>query len=350
MDEPSYITNAEVVNKVLHEESPVGSEESNESNASAFGPLQEIFEDPDENKDLIHAAIGVSGLLIPFNEHFEPSQVEMLQIEQFSVSCPGANFPGFSNRAVDSYIASNIATGLCGDVEEDAHYSSQETLSSIFSIPMDCDLFEALGQPFQSQTSGFPGYEALPVDIRDFPYGMEPAAWELGEHNTKVKAEDILEAVTANFFDGLDGTSPDSSEILPSSAAPIVQRDPVPSSKSLNILKGIFNGGGDNSVLWSNIEAAFATGNGNSSSKHSNPTSSKSSVSNSSNILVSCLTDKEQSGGQKNQLSGSKRKGRSGDCQRPRPRDRQLIQDRVKELRGLVPNGSKVSLSLRNSV
>ncbi|KAF9613014.1 hypothetical protein IFM89_004868 [Coptis chinensis] len=36
------------------------------------------------------------------------------------------------------------------------------------------------------------------------------------------------------------------------------------------------------------------------------------------------------------------KKARNSDVQKPRPRDRQLIQDRVKELRELVPNGGKV--------
>lgn len=37
---------------------------------------------------------------------------------------------------------------------------------------------------------------------------------------------------------------------------------------------------------------------------------------------------------------------KNGITHRPRPRDRQLIQDRVKELRELIPNGSKVRVSL----
>ena len=40
----------------------------------------------------------------------------------------------------------------------------------------------------------------------------------------------------------------------------------------------------------------------------------------------------------------NKKRARPGESCRPRPRDRQLIQDRIKELRELVPNGSKVSL------
>ncbi|XP_021898392.1 transcription factor bHLH155 isoform X1 [Carica papaya] len=40
----------------------------------------------------------------------------------------------------------------------------------------------------------------------------------------------------------------------------------------------------------------------------------------------------------------SRKRARPGENSRPRPRDRQLIQDRIKELRELVPNGSKCSI------
>lgn len=40
----------------------------------------------------------------------------------------------------------------------------------------------------------------------------------------------------------------------------------------------------------------------------------------------------------------SKKRARPGENFRPRPRDRQLIQDRIKELRDIVPNGSKVTI------
>lgn len=40
----------------------------------------------------------------------------------------------------------------------------------------------------------------------------------------------------------------------------------------------------------------------------------------------------------------NKRGARNGNNHKQRPRDRQLIQDRVKELRGLIPNGSKCSI------
>lgn len=42
----------------------------------------------------------------------------------------------------------------------------------------------------------------------------------------------------------------------------------------------------------------------------------------------------------------TRKRPRPGDSPRPRPKDRQMIQDRVKELREIVPNGAKVMLRL----
>ncbi|KAI4318974.1 hypothetical protein MLD38_032626 [Melastoma candidum] len=44
------------------------------------------------------------------------------------------------------------------------------------------------------------------------------------------------------------------------------------------------------------------------------------------------------------QSTGSRKRGRAWENQRPRPRDRQLIQERLKELRELVPKGAKCSI------
>ncbi|KAF5186638.1 Transcription factor protein, partial [Thalictrum thalictroides] len=53
-------------------------------------------------------------------------------------------------------------------------------------------------------------------------------------------------------------------------------------------------------------------------------------------------TSSKQSEIQIEQAKVNRKRARPGESCRPRPRDRQLIQDRVKELRELVPNGSKV--------
>lgn len=37
-----------------------------------------------------------------------------------------------------------------------------------------------------------------------------------------------------------------------------------------------------------------------------------------------------------------KKRAKAGESRKPRPKDRQMIQDRIKELRGMIPNGAKV--------
>ncbi|KAJ4955360.1 hypothetical protein NE237_012143 [Protea cynaroides] len=61
----------------------------------------------------------------------------------------------------------------------------------------------------------------------------------------------------------------------------------------------------------------------------------------SSTTLSTCS---EQSDRQVEPAKVRKKRARPGNTFRPRPRDRQLIQDRIKELRELVPNGLKCNI------
>ncbi|WZZ86115.1 hypothetical protein YC2023_114694 [Brassica napus] len=59
------------------------------------------------------------------------------------------------------------------------------------------------------------------------------------------------------------------------------------------------------------------------------------------------LIDEDVAGNwKKPQEEGVKKKKRSkaGESRKPRPKDRQMIQDRIKELRGMIPNGAKCSI------
>ncbi|KAI4338892.1 hypothetical protein MLD38_023899 [Melastoma candidum] len=78
----------------------------------------------------------------------------------------------------------------------------------------------------------------------------------------------------------------------------------------------------------------------------SSPTSSPQSMPNSADEkdLVAKIGSDESEQEQKQPKTLGKRKGRPVENPRARPRDRQLVQDRVKELRELVPNGSKCSI------
>ncbi|XP_038713911.1 transcription factor EMB1444-like isoform X1 [Tripterygium wilfordii] len=62
-------------------------------------------------------------------------------------------------------------------------------------------------------------------------------------------------------------------------------------------------------------------------------------------LSSACLSSRsEQLDRNSEPAKNNKKRSRPGESSRPRPRDRQLIQDRIKELRELVPNGSKCSI------
>ena len=65
-------------------------------------------------------------------------------------------------------------------------------------------------------------------------------------------------------------------------------------------------------------------------------------------LAVGSFNTTNSKGSQSNNPEGTKvakKRAKAGESTRPRPKDRQLIQDRVKELREIVPNGAKVILN-----
>lgn len=66
----------------------------------------------------------------------------------------------------------------------------------------------------------------------------------------------------------------------------------------------------------------------------------------SSNVVVpSSSSSKQQQKPNEDPRRAVRKRARPGESTRPRPKDRQLIQDRIKELRGIIPNSSKVKIT-----
>ncbi|GLT92593.1 hypothetical protein SLE2022_104240 [Rubroshorea leprosula] len=164
---------------------------------------------------------------------------------------------------------------------------------------------------------------------RDLAGGIEPSSSIKGDD-----AEYLLQAVVANRYSGTEDTSSNESSGVKSSIAStghkaVTSRSPRSRMEVHPTHHAI---------------SAFV-------SKAKNDFNAASSPS--LNSTVSTLIDGEQlqNGNHHTQPRKgtkppniSKRRARPADSQRPRPRDRQLIQDRVKELRELVPNGAKCSI------
>lgn len=159
-----------------------------------------------------------------------------------------------------------------------------DTMNSSFNFPAGCELYEALGPAFYTQNETYDSQT-----VNEIP----------GMRNTNLStpnsgSENLLEAVVAN----------------------VGQTDSEFSD----------------SVKW--VDRMQTSGSGCYSFETYGSSLGFSSASQSNSR---CSESQEPA-------HVSKKRAKAGEGSRPRPRDRQLIQDRIKELRELVPNGAKCSI------
>jgi hypothetical protein len=231
----------------------------------------------------------------------------------------------FSNSVADFY-----SVGHTMEQQEDGNDTGHILVSSFLGFPKHSELHKALVPSFQGQTienSWDPS--SLAEDIycnlglisaRDQINGIEPFV-------TEGNAGDLLEDVVSNAFSGPEETSDNIS---------------VEFSTSFNAQSGYevhasAKGAEPDRCNTSDRDAKLANG-------FSTSPSFKSSLS----AFVSEEPPRNNRQHPKKGGKPSKRnkiKARAGENQKPRPRDRQMIQDRLKELRELVPNGTNVNPS-----
>ncbi|KAF2290024.1 hypothetical protein GH714_042385 [Hevea brasiliensis] len=147
----------------------------------------------------------------------------------------------------------------------------------------------------------------------------------------------LLEAVVANVYSGSDDTSNRSSSFKSSTSISghfAASPKPQNRSKASTLVK-------DDSTLCRHLKSACIIGDEIADSSSSTLRSMMDA------IFSTEQHDNESDGTQPrkgHKTTVTKRRVKHGDNQRPRPRDRQLIQERVKELRELVPNSAKCSI------
>lgn len=183
-------------------------------------------------------------------------------------------------------VASNVHM-LDGNIESQSEIDTMNTMKTSFEFPAGFELYEALGPAFYQQNDN---YNWQKVD--DMP---GTSSSNLLTPNTGT--EHLLEAVVAN----------------------VCQSDSE-YSNSVKFVETRFNDMQTSSSGCYSLESSL----GFSSASHSR-----------------CSEPLERS---QEQVNVTKKRAKPGESSRPRPRDRQLIQDRIKELRELVPNGSKCSI------
>ena len=253
-------------------------------------------------------------------------------------SSQNMEFWGKSSNGITPYSAGEMAAQTIGvDDIYDGGYSSLD----IYKFPQACELHKALGPPLQENTYGHLCCSSLliedacnnkaSVQFNEDLMEINGPSWLTGACD----AEHLLEAVIANLSSS-GGRSSSPSDSLPSCITsqressvycqPQVQSKEVPKLGNCLDQHRVTE-----PEILDRVESSASLDG-----------------------MASTLTNEEQQvkghgrvqsvKGKKSNFKTSRIK--NGNILKPRPRDRQLIQDRVKELRELVPNGSKVRVSV----
>ncbi|XP_061965252.1 transcription factor bHLH155-like isoform X3 [Populus nigra] len=223
----------------------------------------------------------------------------------------------------------------------DANDVYHKNRQSFLSFPKGSELHKVLGPPFLSQTNEKTWEPSLLVDdsckSSNFIFSEDRSARiEPSLFAREGEVEFLLEPVAGNSYSSSDNTSSNRSHSLKSSER--LSGHLLATSQNQFQTRTLV---GDDLAPWSHLPSVCISGSGN-----TDTTAALDSMM--STIFDQEQQEKDQSykhpwRGQK-MSNVARRRARPGENQKPRPRDRQLIQDRVKELRELVPNGSKCSI------
>ncbi|CAK9185168.1 unnamed protein product [Ilex paraguariensis] len=235
---------------------------------------------------------------------------------------------------------------------KDANETVHENGSSVFSFPRHCELHKALGSAFQghnNQELYISGKDTCIssslISNGDPMHNNAPSYWEFGGSCvTQYDAEHLLESVVSTACSGSDDNS---SKNLNSAKSSTTSSGQYAASSTVQcqtegsaLVEAV-------TVPWNLGTSAFlARGR----TATTNPDPAASSYESTISALIEEEEHQKKGSGYLHPHKGSnlsnfsKRRARRGENKKPRPRDRQLIQDRVKELRELVPNGAKCSI------
>ncbi|KAK8487860.1 hypothetical protein V6N13_045986 [Hibiscus sabdariffa] len=199
-----------------------------------------------------------------------------------------------------------------------------DSINASFKFSASCELYEVLGQAFLEKSIHADGQ----VDNTEGGANIEmQERMSCSQLTFESGSENLLEAVVANVYHS--GSDMKSERSFCRSAPS--ENTPEPSS----LTKCTINSAGCSVNKFSLVEDNKQ--NCLNSSELCGAMSSKAHSS-------TCLSNCEQLERSSEPAKNNKKRARPGENPRPRPRDRQLIQDRIKELRELVPNGAKCSI------
>lgn len=283
-----------------------------------------------------------------FDQAINANQLEVMKNDLFGLVHQEDESLAFSQY-------NNFRIGECGDFSNgmtsshsgedmmEQWYVDKDALPSFFSFPIDCELHKALGLASPKQTNECTVSGEHACKSSSLSCNRDPSAWESSGWSAKGgNIDHLLESVVTKVNNNWGDTSSDRSNSVRSSTTSVGQFSGSFQAQSQSKKTILFR---DDSVPCSHVTSTFVP-------LTKNAFSSSSTSASASSGMSRLIDEEQQNNGQAftqpkkgaKSSSVSKRRDRSGDKQRSRPRDRQMIQDRVKELRELVPNGSKCSI------
>lgn len=257
----------------------------------------------------------------------------------------GINYHENHNEQESDLHVNLAATYNLGETVEDqfgiaAAEISREFSHSLLSFPGDSELHKVLGPAFQKSCiwdaivsrDGCNGSSL--IGETDWTEDVEPSVAESnGWFVTKGSKEHLLDAVVANMHSASEECAFNTFNNLRS-----------PSSSSGQLAASCQTESRSEAGVLTDDLGPWCLVNGD--VFNSSPTGSSSRA---TSTLIDDGPQKIEPGYAESKRGAksyqiNKRKTRTGDVQRARPRDRQMIQDRVKELREIVPDGAKCSI------
>ncbi|KAK2972316.1 hypothetical protein RJ640_014374 [Escallonia rubra] len=270
---------------------------------------------------------------------------EELHALSYTNNCNRESPGEYANKMMKSCSDRDIRDEVLAD--KDGENTGDNKVSSSFSFPRDSELHKALGLALKRQTSeclwnsSVSGEAAVGsstlISSGDISCATRPSSQDTNGAVKRDDAKHLLEAVVVNVHCTSDDNSSNITNSIKSSTASSGQVSGSSKEHSHCERSAV---GGEDTAPQSCVTSAFID-------------RERYGTTNSSFRSAMCALIEQQQQQHRYNLpqarkgsklsSASKRRARPGD-QKPRPRDRQLIQDRVKELRDLVPNGAKCSI------
>ncbi|XP_039048090.1 transcription factor EMB1444-like isoform X2 [Hibiscus syriacus] len=203
-----------------------------------------------------------------------------------------------------------------------------DSINTSFKFSAGYELYEVLGPTFLGKSI----YADSQVDNAEAGANIEmQEGMSCSQLTFESGSENLVEAVVANVFHSGSDMKSERSFCRSALSSLTTGNTPEPSILTKSTINSADYSINKSSLVEVNKQNCLNSSGlcGSMSSKaHSSP----------------CLSNCEQLERSLEPSKNNKKTARPGEKPRPRPRDRQLIQDRIKELRELVPNGAKCSI------